>query len=67
MATTTDVNTFISPEELAELLHVPLGSVYRWRSSGGGPRAAKVGRHVRYRMADIQAWLEERTEPSPAA
>jgi len=45
---------------LAEYLDVPLRTVYAWQSKGGGPRFHKVGRHVRYRLSDVDAWLETR-------
>lgn len=57
-----------SPEQLAEYLGVPLATVYRWRTRGGGPRGVKVGRHVRYRDRDVEAWLESQADkPSRTA
>lgn len=29
-----------------------------WRASGQGPAFLRVGRHVRYRPSDVEAWLE---------
>lgn len=59
---------FLSPEELATYLGIPIGTVYRWRGHGEGPRGLKLGRHVRYRRGDVEAWLEARADqPSPAA
>ncbi len=43
---------------------MPLATVYRWRTRGGGPRGVKVGRHVRYRDADVEAWLEKHADAS---
>lgn len=48
-------------EEIAEYLGVPLGTVYQWSSRGGGPRLIKVGRHLRARWTDIEAYLDDRT------
>lgn len=48
----------LSPDDLSDLLSIPLATIYRWRSCGDGPRAMKLGRHVRYRMADVELWLE---------
>ena len=31
-----------------------------WRSAGGGPPYAKVGRHVRYQRAVLDAWMAAR-------
>ncbi|HRE18612.1 MAG TPA: helix-turn-helix domain-containing protein [Rhodocyclaceae bacterium] len=48
--------------QAAELLTVAKGTLGVWRSTG---RYAlpfiKVGRRVRYRRADLLAWLEKRT------
>ncbi len=54
----------LSPTELAEFLGVPLHTVYAWRHKGTGPKGCKVGKHVRYRMADVQAWLDVQAEPA---
>ena len=32
----------------------------RYRLTGGGPRFAKLGKAVRYRPADLEAWVEAR-------
>jgi len=32
-----------------------------WRCRGMGPRFCKAGRLVRYRLSDLQVWLEGRT------
>ncbi len=50
----------LSPEELAAYLAVPLATVYRWRSRRDGPASYRVGRHVRYKLEDVEAWLEGR-------
>jgi excisionase family DNA binding protein len=51
-------DTHIGPSELATMLDVPEQTVYGWNSKGTGPRFAKVGRHVRYRRSDVEAWLD---------
>lgn len=58
---------FMDPEGLAALLGVPVRTVYAWRHRGEGPRGYKVGRHVRYRVEDVEAWLEDRADREPAA
>ncbi|MBN7314511.1 MULTISPECIES: helix-turn-helix domain-containing protein [Mycobacteroides] len=50
-----------STDELAEHLGVPVRTLAEWRYRGNGPRFAKVGRHIRYRREDVDAWLGERT------
>jgi len=55
----------LSPQELSELLSIPLATVYRWRSRGDGPRAMKLGRHVRYRIDDVLRWLDDCVDDAP--
>jgi excisionase family DNA binding protein len=50
----------LSPEDLAERLSVPLETVYGWNKTGRGPQYMRVGRHVRYRLADVIAWENSR-------
>ena len=52
--------TLHDPEWLAEYLGIPLATVYQMNSRGNGPRRIRVGRHVRYRRADVDAWLDGR-------
>jgi excisionase family DNA binding protein len=47
------------PLEVADILKVPLTTLYQWRYKGIGPPSIRVGRHIRYRWADVEAWLEE--------
>jgi excisionase family DNA binding protein len=48
--------------ELARILRVPKATIYRWRSTSAGPRGYSIGRHVRFRWEDVEAWLEERAD-----
>jgi excisionase family DNA binding protein len=52
----------LGPEEVAAFLGVPRRTIYRWRSQREGPRGYRVGRHVRYRLDDIERWLEDRAD-----
>lgn len=49
-------------EDAAAHLQVPVKTLYAWRSRGVGPRGIRVGRYVRYRPKDVEAWLDERAE-----
>jgi len=51
-----------TPVEVAEYLRVPIKTLYQWRYQGDGPRAHRVGRHLRYRWEDVEAWLASLTE-----
>ena len=48
-------------DEIADYLGVPLTTIYQWSSRGGGPRLIKVGRHLRARWSDIEAYLDAQT------
>jgi len=50
----------LTVKDLADLLSVPADTIYRWRYVGTGPTAIKVGRHLRFRIQDVEAWLDER-------
>jgi excisionase family DNA binding protein len=57
----------LSTQNLAAYLQVPVKTVYRWRSCGEGPPGIRVGRHIRYRVEDVEAWLGSRTSTSGRA
>lgn len=58
----TTADLVLTTEELAERYQVPLATIYTWNSQGTGPRRIRVGKHVRYRMADILEWEEGNLE-----
>jgi excisionase family DNA binding protein len=55
-------SNLLSPDELADYLKVPVKTIYNWRSEGKGPRGIRVGRHVRFRASEIEAWLDRHVE-----
>jgi len=54
---TTDI---LNTKEAASYVRLGKPTLDRLRISGGGPRFAKLGGAVRYRKADLDAWLESR-------
>lgn len=55
----------LRPDEVAPLLNVARGTLYRWRHYGTeGPPSIKVGRGVRYRLSDVNAYLERQRQTS---
>ena len=52
----------LRPDEVAAFLGIPLATIYRWRSRGDGPPGIRVGRHVRYRLEDVDRWLDEQRD-----
>ena len=68
-----DTNLSNSEPELPELMDQKelaqyLGTSEAWcersRWAGEGPRFLKLGRHVRYRVADVLNWVESNTHSS---
>jgi excisionase family DNA binding protein len=51
--------------EVAEYLGVPVQTLYVWRTASKGPRGIKVGKHIRYRWADVDAWLDQHADQPP--
>lgn len=47
------------PEELAMALHVSDHSIHAWRRAGEGPQHTRLGRRVYYRVADVNAWVDQ--------
>lgn len=60
-ATTTPriASPHLTPEEAAEYLSIGNSTMKKWRLAGEGPRYAKFGKSVRYRVEDLDAWIEE--------
>ena len=49
----------MTTEELAAYLRVPRATIYSWRHLETAPRAMKVGKHLRWRRSDVDAWLDD--------
>lgn len=47
---------------VARLTGMSVASVRKWRLFGRGPRYLKIGSAVRYKPADVSAWIE--SQPS---
>jgi predicted DNA-binding transcriptional regulator AlpA len=51
---------WLSRQELADRYGVPVKTPAEWASKGTGPRYAKFGKHVRYRLSDVIDWESTR-------
>jgi predicted DNA-binding transcriptional regulator AlpA len=49
-------DSWLTRPEVGERLRVPEKTLAQWASQQKGPRYARFGRHVRYRLADVIAW-----------
>lgn len=61
----------LTPDELAEIVKVDVTTLSHWRATWRptispqhrkGPRPFKIGKFARYRVADVNAWLNEQYE-----
>jgi len=56
---------WLSRQELANRYGLPVKTLAQWASKGTGPRYARMGRHVRYRLSDVIDWEAERVNRWP--
>ncbi len=54
----------LTTEEAAAWLGLSPRTLERYRVTGEGPKFRKIGRWVRYTVADLNAWLEGCTRTS---
>lgn len=50
----------LTTNQLAEYLGVAVSTVLQYRATGAEPRYMKLGHLVRYRLADVQEWLDSK-------
>ncbi|WP_181893040.1 helix-turn-helix domain-containing protein [Falsiruegeria mediterranea] len=53
------MSELLTSRETAEMLGIRVETLCRWRRRGDGPRFTKAqgGKWLRYRRADVEAWL----------
>jgi excisionase family DNA binding protein len=49
----------IDIDALALYLDLSKNTIYDWRKRGQGPAAFKLGKHLRWRLSEVDAWLED--------
>jgi excisionase family DNA binding protein len=60
-------DAIIEPEQAAEYLKISSQTLAVWRCTGRYALPfVKVGRNVRYRLSDLNAWLESRARANGA-
>ena len=62
MNTKMSSGAWLSNRDLAERFNVSVDTVRRWRLHGEGPTGVRIGKHVRYAVADVEAWEEQRRQ-----
>ena len=68
-ANSNPASTLLNEQQAAETLALSVRTLQAWRVRGGGPRFVKLGRAVRYRPDDLNAFIAdaERLNTSQAA
>lgn len=51
----------MSAKEVARLLHISVNTVYRLKDQLGGLPAYRVSGRIRFKLDDVEAYLEKRT------
>ena len=59
---TNELDRLLTITDLSEMLGVPVETLYGWRHRGEGPAGYRIGRHVRYRRAAVEAWLDTQAD-----
>jgi excisionase family DNA binding protein len=54
---TAPTDRLLTGIELADYLQIPLGTLYQWKYKKIGPKPHKIGRHLRYRLSEVDAWV----------
>lgn len=55
--TAEDIRPLASVEEVSAYLGVPVQTLYHWRHRKQGPASSRIGKHLRYRWSDVDAYV----------
>jgi excisionase family DNA binding protein len=61
------VKPILTTDEAADYTSFSKRTLENWRRNGGGPQYSKIGRSVRYRREDLDAFLESHLKTSTSA
>ena len=64
---TANLDKYLSTKEAATLLGIQPNTLEIWRCKGRGPLFVKLGGPVRYRLSDLNAWIEKRIHGSTSS
>ena len=51
------LDQLLTIDELATYTQTPTSTLYSLRSAGKGPTGFRLGRSLRFRLSDIEAWI----------
>jgi excisionase family DNA binding protein len=58
------LNSLLTTKEAAKYLGLSVSTLNKLRLTGEGPAYFKLGRSVRYRLSDLDIWVEKRRRAS---
>ena len=66
-----NLRPLLGVSEVAQILGVPKGTLYRWHSLSSpeqivGPRAFRVGKYLRYTLEDLRDYIETQRHAAPS-
>lgn len=53
---------WLTPKDICTQLQIPEQTFYQWRVKHLGPRAYRIGRHLRISRTDYESWLSSHLE-----
>lgn len=56
------IERLLDIDDLAQILGISRHAVHQMRYVGEAPPAVKIGRALKWRREDVEAWLAERVE-----
>lgn len=56
------LSTYATLQEVSKLLQADPTTIRRWSKAGKFPKPIQIGRTVRYKTAEIQAFLEQQAQ-----
>lgn len=60
-----DPDALLNEAQTADFLNLSIRTLQAWRVKNAGPRFVRAGRAIRYRRADLIAWVEANTVSAP--
>jgi predicted DNA-binding transcriptional regulator AlpA len=58
MSLTPVPSPLLTTSQVAEILHLAKVTVATYRMKGKGPVFIRMGKAIRYRLSDLQAWMD---------
>lgn len=55
------MDKLLDTKQLAQYLGIAASTIFQYRADGTGPQYIKLGHLVRYRISDVEKWLDTKT------